>query len=46
MTRSAMRRRDVLFTLSGGYVLLAGCADSPTEQSGYGTAYGAEYGSR
>ena len=46
MTRSEMRRRDALLAVSGGCVLLAGCSDTTADQDGYGTAYGAEYGSQ
>ncbi|SER53546.1 hypothetical protein [Natrinema salaciae] len=44
MSSSELRRRDLLATVSGGCITLAGCSDRTTTRSGYGTAYGREYG--
>ena len=54
MTDSGPRRRDVLVAVSGTSLLLAGCTEgdsstapmeeSAVDYSGYGTAYGREYG--
>ncbi|UHQ98571.1 hypothetical protein HYG81_23705 (plasmid) [Natrinema zhouii] len=45
MTNSEPRRRDVLVAVSGTSLLLAGCTESDSSVTDYGTAYGREYGS-
>ncbi|WP_139173489.1 twin-arginine translocation signal domain-containing protein [Natrialba sp. SSL1] len=46
MNGSGMERRDVLTTaaVSGCSLVLAGCTEIGASRSGYGSAYGREYG--
>lgn len=44
MNSSGVERRDVLAAVSGCSVTLAGCTEIAASQSGYGAAYGREYG--